>query len=419
MESNGVVGSNGGFTRLDWLMVLGLFAVAFSGVLLVTFPRTKSITDLALGEYGRWFESDSGEFLRMMSDRNDESKRVKLHPLFPLITLPPTRLIMAIGGLSPLHAVFVLNAATAGVWAEVLYAIMRLLDCRRGDSLLFTSLAGTSGAAFFWFIVPETYPLGSLTILVSLLLMALSRRRRLPDWALIASSAASLSILISNWMAGVITTFLCKPPRRAVVLSLVAAALVAGLAASQRLVFPRMSGLFFSPRGYADQKIYLMAHEQGGPLEAARVIFLTAEVTPRIDLARSWTQWTHMGPQLTIQHSGVGSSGAAGKAATVFWMPLLAAGAIRGHFRAGRQALSDRPWAAYSGRDRAASGVRRRNLSLFAELCAPARSGGFAGDAVAMAVCSASVCGTDASLRRLEQCVAAQGRSRPAAAAVW
>ena len=266
-------------------------------MLLLTQARASSIVDLSR----RWFESDVDENLQVMSDRAAQSGRAKVHPLFPLVAYPVTYGIMSIGKLPPLEAVFAVNALTAGLWLVTFYAINRLVDCRRLDSLLFTGLAATSGAALFWFIVPETYPIGSLTILLSLLVVALARRRRVPDWCFVLASAATLSITVTNWMAGLISTAVRRSPRRAIALSLTALVIVAGLAAAERLIFFRTKGFFASPGGYALYKGYLLGKEHGGPLNAARVIFLTSEVVPRIELSRFPTQLDAKGPQLTIQ----------------------------------------------------------------------------------------------------------------------
>ncbi len=161
-----------GLTKQDRVIALGFFALAASAVLLVTGSRATSITEKASNS--RWFEADSPKILGSMSDRFADNARTKLHPIFPLLTYPLISGITRIGNVPPLEAVWLLNAATAGVWLGTFYLIMRLLGCRLLDSLLFTSLAASSGAAMFWFIMPETYPLGSLMILLALGLVALA-----------------------------------------------------------------------------------------------------------------------------------------------------------------------------------------------------------------------------------------------------
>jgi hypothetical protein len=318
--------ASSGLAKRDWLIALGLFVVGVSAILVVTGTRSAAFTEKSLGS--RWFEADCPITLANMSDRFSDNSKVKLHPLFPLVTYPLISGIMRIGDVSALQAVWVLNAAAAGVWLGILFLTMRLLDCRLLDSLLFTSLAASSGAAMFWFLVPETYPLGSVTMLLPLGLVALARHRRVPDWWFVVASAASVSITVTNWMASLIATFVCKPPRRALVLSLTALTIIFGLVLVQRISFPLARGVFISPRGYIDHKFYVLCEEQGGPLNSARVIYLTSMIVPRIELSSFRSQQRPLGPMLTFQRAPAGSSGVLGKVTTIAWGLLLAAGAV-------------------------------------------------------------------------------------------
>ncbi len=324
--SPAIAPTSSGLMKLDWLIALVFLAVGLSAVLLVKGAWGTAIDEKTMTY--RWFESDSPLVLENMSDRfSDSSVKVKLHPLFPLLTYPLVSAITRISKLSPLEAAWLLNAASAGVWLGALYLIMRLLGCRLLDSTLFTSLAASSGAAMFWFIVPETYPLSSLTVLLALGLVALARHRPVPDWWFVVASALSLGLNLLNWVAGLIAAFVCKPPRRAVALSLIALAIVVGLLLVEKISFPGASSWFISPRGYDRHKIYLLCEEQGGPQNAARVIFLTSMVLPRIELSTLPGQQGPTGPMLTLQRSPAGSSGVLGQVTTITWALLLFAGA--------------------------------------------------------------------------------------------
>jgi hypothetical protein len=303
-----------------------LLALGLSAVLLVTRARAPAITEKALNN--RWFEADSTEVLGNMSDRFSNNQKVKLHPLFPLLTYPLVSGIMSIGKLSPLEAAWTLNAVCAGLWLGSIYLIMRLLDTRVLDSLVFTALAASSGAAVFWFVMPETYPVGSLTILLALGLVALARHRPVADWWFAVASAASLSITLTNWTAGLIGAFLCKPRRRALAITLIALASVVGLLLLEKALFPGAKPWFISPRGYSKLKMYVLCESQGGALDAARSLYLTSAVVPRIELSTSVDQQGPGGPMLTIQRAAAGSSGVVGQAATLLWGFLLAAGGL-------------------------------------------------------------------------------------------
>jgi hypothetical protein len=318
-----------GLTKLDWVIALGFVALGVSAVLLVTEFRAVAVAEK--GNNYRWFEADCPKIMGNMSDRLADNVRVKLHPIFPLVTYPLISTIVAIGNVSAGNAVRLFHSACAGAWLATLYVIMRLLGCRLPDSLLLTALAASTGAAIFWFIVPETYPLGSLTFLFPLGLVALTRHRQVPDWCWVVAGVGSMGITLTNWMAGLISAFVCKPPRRAVALSLIAFAITVVLVKVEKRLFPQAGETFASRRGYSELRRWVLCEEQGGALNAARVFFLTAAVVPRIELSSFPTQQgrtgLRSGPMLTIQRAPAGSSGTVGQVATVAWGLLLAAGA--------------------------------------------------------------------------------------------
>ena len=59
-----------------------------------------------------------------------------------------------------------------------------------------------SAGAVFWLTVPESYGLGSITLMLPLALLAAGAWRRIPAGWWVAASAASLSITVTNWMSG-------------------------------------------------------------------------------------------------------------------------------------------------------------------------------------------------------------------------
>ena len=71
----------------------------------------------------------------------------------------------------------------------------------------------------FLLIVPETYTMGSLTLLVPLALAAIDAERRLPEGWYVAASAVSLSVTSTNWMSGLAAAAARWPWRRALQIS--------------------------------------------------------------------------------------------------------------------------------------------------------------------------------------------------------
>ena len=85
-------------------------------------------------------------------------------------------------GLPEIRAVWLINAASAGAWLALIYGLLRAFGLHRPDAVIFTLLAGVSAAAVFWFPVPETYCLGTLSLLLPLLLAARGRCRTGRSW---------------------------------------------------------------------------------------------------------------------------------------------------------------------------------------------------------------------------------------------
>jgi hypothetical protein len=96
-----------------------------------------------------WFQADSRPVFTSMTNRFAVNKRMDIHPLFRLIALPPTYMLKTIFGLSGVQSVRVVLAAAAGAWLGLFYALLRVMGCRRPDSLVFALVAATSAPDFF------------------------------------------------------------------------------------------------------------------------------------------------------------------------------------------------------------------------------------------------------------------------------
>jgi hypothetical protein len=147
-----------------------------------------------------WFEGDVKRVFDNMTDRFSAHYRTNMHPLFSLLGLVCTKALQHLFKITPLAAVRVTLTGCAALWMAAFFHVLRLLGLRRLDSSVFTILAATSSAAMFWATVPETYLFGSLTIVIVLLVAALSERRPIPPWLDVVTAAAALSMLVTNWM---------------------------------------------------------------------------------------------------------------------------------------------------------------------------------------------------------------------------
>jgi len=265
-----------------------------------------------------WFEGDLARIFGEMTNRHAAHWRATVHPLFSLFTVVPMYALRSVG-CSPLVAMATIVASTAGGWTLTLYLLMRMLRLSRGEAVLFTAVGVTSAAGMFWLIVPESYALGSTTMLAALVLAGLAQGRDVRTGWFAVASAATLSVTVTNWVAGILATLSAYSWRRTAQITANAFVVVVLAWAVQRAVVPRAD--FFVGYNRNEQR-YLFRPETGGSGPILRALFVHAIVMPQI----ATTQKPRRGTVLTVQRSAIGSTGIIGWIATACWAALLLAG---------------------------------------------------------------------------------------------
>jgi len=259
-----------------------------------------------------WFEADVDRVYDDMTDRGANHYRTTVHPIFPLLTYPVVHASQKLLHTDKISAVRGVIAATAGVWLTLFYALLRALRCRRMDAVLFALVAAATSGALFWVAIPETYEFGSLTIVGVLFLAAMAERRAVPVWVDIAAGAASMSILVTDFMVAVASFVSRYQLKRAIQIACNALVLVVLLWGLQKYFFK--SAQFFMGQ-----------HDSTTPPEprsvALVVIFLQSFVAPEIrtlpnELPGVW-------PVLTFQHAALAPLDFLKVTALVSWLCLL------------------------------------------------------------------------------------------------
>jgi hypothetical protein len=147
------------------------------------------------------------------------------------------------------------------------------------------------------------------------LILAVSSSRRAVSFAsFVAVSAMTLSITVTNWMAGLAVTMVAQPLKRAMQISLAAFLLVVALSGLQKLIFP--SAQFFFLNGEDSHYLYLVK-----PFSVTVSFLFHSVVMPAIELAPIVGQTA-----LVTQLSLPGSASLSGQAAVVLWASLLLLG---------------------------------------------------------------------------------------------
>jgi hypothetical protein len=300
----------------DLVLALALAIASASGTSLIAsrfdprFLREPSGNDV-------WFEAD----LPIVTDRvqhrwSDQSRNAR-HPLFPLFATLPVNALKAVGvGADP--ALRAMIAAFAALWTATLYLLLLGITRRQPDALIFTALAHASAAAIFWLPVPETYTLGSASVMAALALCAWDTAGRSGAAAYVAVAAFSLSVTTTNWLTGLSAIVARHPWRQALQLaanSLTAVVLVWGL---QRLLFSTAD--FFI--GAGAQTRFILPHGAAGIGDALRAVLFHSIVMPAIAIVPE-PKWGNI---MSVQDSSLFSGGAIGTIALLLWTGLLAAG---------------------------------------------------------------------------------------------
>jgi hypothetical protein len=280
-----------------------------------------------------WFEADIPRVYAILSDRWSLNDRSTVHPIFALLLFPPVYLVRMLLGVDPWTAVRIVYAGVAGVWIAGLFALLRLIGCRRTDAIAFALVGATSAGAMFWAPIPETHTLAAPTIVLAMIVFAAAAHRRIPALIEVASGALTLGVTLTNWMASLLGSFLRRRWWRAALISVSSFALVTALWGAQKRLIPSSPFFLGNPPGGE----HMMSPEARGPRRITEAFFLHTIVMPAIAVADrpGAGEW----PVMLVQPSRPGSAGVASVVAVVLWSALLLTGLASLARTSGRERL--------------------------------------------------------------------------------
>lgn len=302
--------------NMNWLPATIVLLVAC-----LTFTLLYTLHSPALNQYGDnvWFQGDITRIYDNMTNRHAYGHyRANVHPLYSLITYPPTFLLKTIFSNDAL-AIQIVTTSIALLWIAGLYVALRLLGCLQLDAMIFSILGASSSAAMFWLHVPETYALSSISLMLALGVCLLPQQRKLTDWSFIGMNIITISVTITNWMAGIAASFSQLPFKRAVKVACVAILTVIALWGIQKLIFPTSE--FFV--GNSEEGKYIFAPTLERLLTVTRTFFSHSMVAPELKV-NGLNQ--HAWPLLSFQSSYLGSTGLVGLVASLLWFAILGIG---------------------------------------------------------------------------------------------
>jgi hypothetical protein len=315
---------NGSFSRGEWLIATSLGVLAILFVIVIASWQGPELSVRSIG--GRWFQSDGWRVFDDMVDFKSNHYRNVIRPLFSLISMPLTLLIKHIFQSSNIQSIWIFNALCMAIWSGMIFFTLRLVGLSRVGAISVSLLGMISGAAIFWFMVPETYVLSSLSILFCLFLAAYGTRYKLSDFWLVFAGALCLGTLLTNWMASLALVFAYRRPQKAISIGLASLLVVLLGWGLQKAIFPQPASLFLALKP-SSEKEYILNKEQGSPLLSLNTIFISSIVVPKIDEYDADIQPT--GKRLTIQRSGLFNSGGFYAILSVLWLVVLGLGIIK------------------------------------------------------------------------------------------
>jgi hypothetical protein len=307
---------------VDIAIVVGL-AIAIA---ITTYVGTYALPDPIFTDFYAqdvWFGSDIPTVFGNITSVNSDFGRNNKHPLLPAIVFPLVLAASKLFHLDPLTAVRLVIVGIAMVWISALYALFRLMGCYRLDATLFSLLGGVSAASVFWLVIPESFSLGSLTIILGLAFVAVTQSQPLtPGWY-VAINIITVSITITNWMVGLLATFVNHRWSKAIQIVSGALLLAIGLWICQRLVFAN-SGFPFQPGTFIGEKKFISAPANGGILAVLSAFCFQTMVMPATQFLASPIRpdWV----KLAANHLAPASGSWWGMSAILSWTVLLGLG---------------------------------------------------------------------------------------------
>lgn len=264
-----------------------------------------------------WFEADLPVVADRMQHRWADQSRSSRHPLFPLLATIPVYALTTLH-VSQSAALRTVIVGFAAGWSAVFYILLRGVTRRRVDALVFTALGHVTAAAMFWLPMPETYTLGSASVMTALALGIWDTRgARAVGWY-VATAAFSLAVTTSNWLTGLAVVATRQSRGRSVQIAANSLCVVVVLWSAQHVVFP--SADFFLGQG--PQYRFVLQDGVAGVPGAARAVLFHSVVMPAIAI-KPEGKW---GPIMSVQTAPLLSSGLVGAGATLLWTGLLGFG---------------------------------------------------------------------------------------------
>lgn len=303
--------------KIDICVLFVFFIMAFSA----TYISSQKIDyDVFIEGKNTWFQADTSRVYDNMTERWSNHSRTNVHPLFTITTNPIVQIIDKIIGDKKTTVQFIISFISACSLA-LIYLIFRLLEIRIIDSALFTSLAAVSSSSIFWANVPETFMLGTLSMLIVTAFMVMTKNKSFNPKYYVLIGSISLIGTVTNWMAGILISLLNFKINKAIRVCFDMILVVTILSAVQNLIYPSSNFFLF----LGGEEKWMMVEASGGWLDKLRIFFFHTLVMPDIIIKEN--PWSPEWPLFSIQISELGGFLELHGILNLIWLSLFSLGA--------------------------------------------------------------------------------------------
>jgi hypothetical protein len=317
--------------RLLEILLVILLALAYA---LLTFHHAHRLNK-QLFEYGNengskykvrtsdmWFDGDLPKIKYMMLDRTFVGHAISSeHPFLPIFVFLPTWMLQKLFSLSSWNAIRCFSSIVAFLYIFLQYSVLRIITGHWLDAIIFTSLAAFSASAIFWMPVPESFLIGSLSILLVIFLAIFLRLRNHPIITNVLINLISLSVTITNWAIGMLATILYLNWKRLIMVIIISFGIASILWTAEKKVFPEAQ-FFFT--GSSRMKEFIFYPSLPRIIEVSRTTFFHSMVMPEIMIQNKMEKTNY----LSIQQSPLIYRTKFGFSALILWVVLLLGGLI-------------------------------------------------------------------------------------------
>jgi hypothetical protein len=224
-----------------------------------------------------YFGSDLPRSYANMIDLSSDFSSMFKHPLYTLALFPASQLIQKSLNISPDAATWTLLAANAFLWTFALFTCVYAICHKLLDTIIYTLLGMSCASTLFWLTVPETFGFGATTILIPFLLLTNTTVASQYVLSVFVNLCAA-SITITNWMIGLIGSFLLHGPRRTLSIALHTLAVLTVLWSVQKIFIP--TGTFFMDFRLIKHETYRLRAWQDQSFLAQTRSLLVTPLTP-------------------------------------------------------------------------------------------------------------------------------------------